>query len=219
MPNTEEQRLDIINICNMFLVDILNSFEQTDHTPEGRMIAQLKWLKERAENHSLSLPVDPDMLSTLRRVFLDGELCYLASSPDKKYEEIEKHLARLINLTKKSALLLKVDYYPYAIRCLDALIKQFKIAKRPLDKYEQGLIDELIQTKQSLASQKIEPPLKSYVPDYPNFIEVDFIMDTTDYDLPKAKQIFKMVNKLIFSGVRPDTWITPKDADKETSDL
>jgi len=42
MPNTEEQRLDIIDNCTILLQDILRPFDQTDGTPEGRIITQLK---------------------------------------------------------------------------------------------------------------------------------------------------------------------------------
>lgn len=101
MPNTEEQRLDVIENCDILLQTILKPFAQADDTPEGRMIAQLKWLKERAENRDLPLPVNPDMLSTLLRVYVDGELCRHASSPNKAWEEVEIHLERLIGLTKK----------------------------------------------------------------------------------------------------------------------
>jgi len=69
MPNTEEQRTDIIENCNI----LLNKFadhEQTDSTPEGRLIAQLNWLKERAINHDL--PLDKVSVSTLAYIYTDG---------------------------------------------------------------------------------------------------------------------------------------------------
>ena len=47
MPNTEEQRLDLIENCNILLNGILKPFDTTDDTPEGRMITQCRWLKER----------------------------------------------------------------------------------------------------------------------------------------------------------------------------
>ncbi|HFB63996.1 MAG TPA: hypothetical protein ENJ60_00510 [Aeromonadales bacterium] len=57
MVDTEEQRLDIIKNCNLLLDGYLSHFKQTDDSPQGRMSTQLKWLKERAENHDLPLPV------------------------------------------------------------------------------------------------------------------------------------------------------------------
>jgi len=142
MPNTEEQRLDVIDNCTILLQGILRPFYQTDGTPEGRMIAQLKWLKERAENHDLPLPVDRDMLSTLRYVYTNGELCRHASSQEKVQEEVEIYLDRLMQLTKNAKLLLKPPYYPYAIRYIDALLRLLKTAPRPLSQYEQGSIAE-----------------------------------------------------------------------------
>lgn len=219
MPNTEEQRLDVIENCNILLSTVLHSFVQTDDTPEGRMIAQLKWLKERAETHLLTLPVDPDMLSTLRRVYVDGELCRHASSSDKIHEEIEIYMDRLIELTKKAALLLKPEYYQYAIRCINALIKILKAANRQLDKYEQGLIRELMQLKDALSELKIEPPLKGFLPDYPNFRKVYSIAGSSTEDLPNGERLTKVVANLLFEGVRPNTWITPEVAEKETATL
>ncbi|MGR5150175.1 hypothetical protein ACQKP8_26965, partial [Photobacterium alginatilyticum] len=73
MTTTSEQHLDIIDNCNL-LLNKFAGFDSTDNTPEGRMIAQLTWLKERAENHDLPLPVKPEMLGTLRYIYMDGTL-------------------------------------------------------------------------------------------------------------------------------------------------
>jgi len=45
------------------------------------------------------LPVDEDMLSTLRYVFTNGELCRHASSREKVHKEIDIYMRRLIHLT------------------------------------------------------------------------------------------------------------------------
>jgi hypothetical protein len=125
----------------------------------------------------------------------------------------------VIELTKKAAFLLKVEYYPYAIRCIDALIKTLKAAHRPLDKYEQGLIGELMQIKNALANRKIEPPLNGFLPNYPNFRKVYSITGSSTEDLPNGERLTKIVARLIFEGVRPDTWITAEAAEKETAVL
>ncbi len=69
MPDTEEQRLDIIENCNYLLDGFLTEFNQTDNTPQGRMITQCLWFKERAQNHDLSLPVAENKLGSLLRGF------------------------------------------------------------------------------------------------------------------------------------------------------
>src|SRR5690606_7364104 len=107
MPNTNEQRLDIIKNCNHLLNGVLKPFEQTDSTSEGRMISQLKWLKERAENHDLPLPVNPDHLSTLRYVYTNGEICHLEKDPFRVFGEIELPMNKLMCLAKNGELLLK----------------------------------------------------------------------------------------------------------------
>ena len=217
MPNTDEQRLDIIANCEILLNTILKPFEQTDATPEGRMIAQLKWLKERAQNHDLALPVPGELLSTLRRVHLDGDLCRHASSPDKERGEVEIHLYRLIKLAKNGELLLKPPYYPYAVRCTDALLRLMRGATRPLSAEEQGGIAELTGLKERLAAGQIEPPLLNYLPDYPDFREVYQLSESTVDDLPNGKVLCERVADLIFEGVRPDSWLTPEAAERETA--
>lgn len=220
MPNTEEQRLDIIDNCTILLQGILRPFDQTDGTPEGRMIAQLKWLKERAENHALPLPVDRDMLSTLRYVYTNGELCRHASSQEKVQEEVEIYLDRLMQLTKNAKLLLKPPYYPYAIRYIDALLRLLRTAPRPLSQYEQGSIAELGQFKQLLAEGKIEPPLESVFPKYPNFGKAyDILTGNSIDDLPKGKLLANTVENMLFNGIRPDFWLTPEAADRDTANL
>ena len=219
MPNTEEQRLDIIENCAILLDGILKPFEPSNDTPEGRMIYQCRWLKERAENHDLPLPVDRGMLATLLYVYTNGEICHLASSQKKVHEEVEIFMDRLIDLTKNARLLLKPPYYPYAIRMIEALINLLRYAPRALDQYEQGLIGELETLKQLLTEGKIEPPLMSYMPGYPNFIEVEGIQRITIDDLPDGKYLYRTVANLIFEGIRPDTWRTPEEADRITRGL
>ena len=98
MPNTEEQRLDLIEQCDVLLNGLLASFDPIDETPEGRMITQLKWLKERADNHDLRLPVDPVYLSTIRYIYTNGDLCHHASAPDKAWEEIYPSLFKILDI-------------------------------------------------------------------------------------------------------------------------
>jgi len=214
MPNTEEQRLDLIENCNILLNGILKPFDTTDDTPEGRMITQCRWLKERAENHDLPLPVDRGKLGSLLYIYTNGEL-FTAAIPDKEVYAAEINMQRIISLAKKGKLLMKPAYTSYALRSIDALIKLLKTAPRPLNQYEQGLIPDLKEIKQHLDEGKIEPPLGAYMPKYPNFIEVE----DSIRDIPNGKDYFYTVSDLIFNGVRPDAWLTPEDADRDTRNL
>ncbi len=221
MPSTNEQRLDIIENCN-HLLNKLQGYEQTDSTPEGRMISQLKWLKERAENHDLPLPVDPVMLSTLRYILVDGGISHLASNPDYDnsfYSEIELPMRRLIRLTKEGQLLLKPAYHPYAMRYLNTLLSILQQSPRPLDQYEQGLIDEVKHLQQILADPNAVLPLMTYMPDFENFIDVRANHVSVSDLAENGKHLFQTVNNLMFNGVRPDSWLTPEDADRETANL
>ena len=62
----------------------------------------------------------------------------------------------------------------------------------------------------------------SYLPEYPNFNKIDGLIRYK----PKVyiasehqKKITKMIADLLFEGVRPDSWLTPEDADRETRNL
>ncbi len=214
MPNTEEQRLDLIENCTLLLKGPLKPFSQTDNTAEGRMITQCRWLKERAENHDLPLPVNRGKLGSLPYIYTNGEL-YTGSIPKEEVDAAEVFMQRIIRLAKKGQLLAKPPYIPYALRSIDALIKVLETAPRSLSQYEQGLIPDLKQLRQLLDEGKIEPPLGAYMPQYPNFIEVEDSIE----DIPNGEDYFYTVSDFIFNGVRPDSWLTPEDADRETRHL
>jgi len=214
MPNTEEQRLDIIENCTLLLDGILKPFEQTDDTPEGRMITQLKWLKERAENKDLALPVDRGKLASLLYIYTNGDITHLARSKDTVREDVEIYMNRLISLANKGALLNKSPYYPMAITLIDALIHLLHTATRPLTINETRLDTELETLKQLLAEGKIEPPLMSYLPNYFNFNEVNMYKVSLE-DQPNGKYLVKTIANLIFNGIRPDTWLIPEAAQKD----
>jgi len=214
MPNTEEQRLDLIENCTLLLEGPLKPFNQTDNTPEGRMITQCKWLKERAENHDLPLPVKEGKLGSLLYIYTNGDL-FTADSTKEEIHDTEVIMKRIISLAYKGCLLAKPPYTPYALRCIDALVKLLETAPRPLNQYEQGLIPDLKQLRQLLDEGKIEPPLGAYGRTYPNLNK----SGSTIKDIPNGKKYLRRVINFIFNGVRPDTWLTSEDADREIRNL
>ncbi len=214
MPNTEEQRLDLIENCTLLLEGPLKPFSQTDNTAGGRMITQCQWLKERAENHDLPLPVKERKLGSLLYIYTNGEL-FTADSTKEEIHDTEVKMQRIIRLAYKGQLLTKSPYIPYALRSIDALITLLETAPRPLNQHEQGLIPDLQQLRQLLEDGKIEPPLGAYKPHYPNFIKVENSIE----NIPSGKSYFYTVSDFIFNGVRPDAWLTPADADRETQNL
>ncbi|MFW5444396.1 MAG: hypothetical protein ACKE51_08835 [Methylococcaceae bacterium] len=221
MPNTIEQRLDLLDNCDILLKK-LEGFEQIDETPEGRMLAQLNWLKERAENNDLTLPIHEDTLTTLRYIYADGGLSHLASDPKDMAcinLEIKKPMNRLLSLTWEAKLLLKPEYYPYAMHYIDALLETLIQPIRPLDQYEHGLINELRQLRKILEENIIELPLMSYMPGYPNFIEVDGYPKVSIADLPNGEYLYKTISNFMFNGVRPDSWFELYNAEYEAKRL
>lgn len=181
------------------------------------MIAQLKWLKEHAARNDLSLPVDPAKLGTLRYVLLDSLLLRHASSPANADKEIDVPLVRLWKLTYKGQLLLKPAFYPYALRCTDALLVLLRSLPRSQGGAEQGAVKELSDLRNGIAGATLEPPVGAYFPRYPHLGEA-FGMERSPLNaIPENKALIRTVCDLIFEGVRPDTWVTPADADRETA--
>lgn len=216
MSMTSEIYRDITETCDI-LLGLLKDFEAENDAPEGRMIYQCRWLKEQAAANTLALPAE-DFVHTLNYVSAEKLLSQLASSDENYRGEIGIYLYRLGYLVEKN-LLLKPTYYPYALRMIEALINLLRYAPRALGQYEQGLIGELETLKQLLAEGKIEPPLMSYLPEYPNFREVRSFAGNSIDDLPDGKYLCETVANLLFEGIRPDTWRTPEDADRLTCNL
>ncbi len=221
MPDTEEQRLDLIENCERLLEGILSEFSQTDNTPQGRMITQCKWLKERAENHDLPLPLKRGKLGSLLYIYTNGEMFNIDLAVKDRiaknydFNEVEIYMGKLIELANEGHLLTKPPYTPYALHSIDALIKLLETAPRPLNQYEQGLIPDLKQLRQLLDEGKIVPPLGAYGRTYPNLNK----SGSTIKDIPNGKKYLRRVINFIFNGVRPDSWLTPEDADRETRGL
>ena len=216
MSKKSEIYQDINEHCDIIL-KLLKDYEADNDTPEGRMVYQCRWLKEQVSANTLQLPTE-DYVHTLKYVSAEQLLHHLASSEENYRREIGIYLYRLVKLVKNK-LLLKPSYYTYTIKMIESLIKVLKNAERNLEEYETGFIDELSILKNLITEGKIEPPLMSYIPDFPNFIEVEGIKRITIDDLPKGKELYRAVANLIFEGVRPDTWLTPEDADRETQTL
>ena len=221
MVDTEEQRLDIIKNCNLLIDGYLSHFKQTDDSPQGRMITQLKWLKERAENHDLPLPVPKEKLSSLLYIFTTGEI-YAVYDYEKPIleqfnkETIEKIMDRLITLTEEGGLLTKKEYFPYIVRIIDALILLIEKSDYNLESYKDEFIRDLRDIQKRLNKNDIDPPLGAYKSHYPVFIKVEFIFDM-NYE--KDIKLFRIVSNAIFDGCRPDSWLTQKDADRESQKL
>ncbi len=158
-------------------------------------------------------------LGTLRYIYRDDTLSHHASNREDRaciYSEIELPMRRLLALAREGELLLKREYHPYVLRYIGALLKILQQPKRPLNQYEQGVIAEVKQLSQILTQNQMELPLMSHMPDYPNLIEVNSYVGVSIDDLPNGKHLIKTVDKFMFSGIRPDGWLTPEEADRET---
>lgn len=219
MMSGDERKRDVIEVCNV-LLEKLGDFPQTDSTPEGRMVSQLRWLKERAEAGELDLPVDPRYIGTLRYVYTEGALAGLSESYEEYVREIEVPLYRLMALTKDGSLLAKRSYYPYAARCVNKLVNILTSPQsRTLSPSESAALPELEALKEKLKNEEIEPPVLGWRKSsaFGNFRKVYSLAGSSIDDLPKAKEITRLVVDFVFNGKRPASWDTPEAADQQTA--
>jgi len=216
MSMKEEIYKDITENCNIIL-DLLKNFNAENETPEGRMIYQCNWLKEQIISNSLPLPVE-DFVQTLKYISNEGLLNHLASTKENEWQEIGTTMYRL-NVLVDNKLIIKKSYYRSIIRVINGLIALLCNASRNLDQYELSLTNELENIKNLLSKDKVSLPLESYFPDYPNFREVYSLTGSSIDDLPNGKYLCKTVANSIFEGVRPNTWLTPEDAEQDIKKL
>lgn len=209
MPNTEEQRRDIIDNCNILLNGILAPFTPRVDTAEGRMINQLTWLKIQAENYALPLPVKTPHVSSLRYIYTNGDLRRHEKTKNNAWNEVEIYLDRLLALTSGGQLLFKANYYQHAARCIDILIWHLHHSPRVLSRHERATINELFSLRHDLTHHNITPPLGNH-DDYPSFNLAKYSI----INLPYCKELIKLIHNAVFNGIRPDTWLTPNDAEQ-----
>lgn len=209
---TEEINADIVYYCDSILA-ILKDWETSNDTPPGRIILECLWLKQEIDAKRLTYPDAYEHITSIRHTYVADDML------EEHYEQgIEWFFGRIIDLCNNK-LIIKPPCYPYTIRMIEALINLLNNPGRPLNEYEQGLIPELARLKKLLSEGNIELPLMSYFPDYPNFRKVYRLTKSTIDDLPNGKYLCKAVANLVFEGVRPDTWQTLEDADRETQML
>jgi hypothetical protein len=214
MRQQQDDRLQDIIENSETLLNRLAGYEQIDSTPEGRMISQLKWLRERAKTGQLSLPVEPVYISTLRYVYTNGELSRLAVNRSEYVRSLELPMDRLMALTREGSYLNKREYTPFTVRLIEKLVSILRGAPRPLSSEEKGSIDELNKLKNDLNNGQIQPPLMTWE-GYPNFRKVYRLTRSSLDDLPEGWETCHLVANLIFEGVRPSKWITPAVAEQD----
>jgi len=118
MPNTEEQRLDLIENCTLLLEGPLKPFSQTDNTAKGAWSRSASGFKERAENHDLPLQAKEGKLGSLLYIYTNGEL-FTAKTTKEEIYRVEMIMDRIISLADEGQLLMKPLYSPYALRSME----------------------------------------------------------------------------------------------------
>ncbi|MGF1733454.1 hypothetical protein, partial [Photobacterium kasasachensis] len=118
---------------------------------------------------------------------------------------------RLLSLAKHGRLLIKSEYLKFIPSCIDALLFQLSRSQRKLIPNELAFSEDIKKLKKLISEKKINLPLMSYIPKFKSFIKARSSL----VDIKNIKPLFKIVDDLIFNGVRPDSWLTPDDAERE----
>ncbi|WP_205298631.1 hypothetical protein, partial [Photobacterium alginatilyticum] len=127
------------------------------------------------------------------------------------YWEMEMPMDRLLSLAKHGRLLIKSEYLKFIPSCIDALLFQLSRSQRKLIPNELAFSEDIKQLKKLISGKEIKLPLMSYIPQFKSFIKARSSL----VDIKNIKPLFKIVDDLIFNGVRPDSWLTPDDAERE----
>lgn len=176
------------------LLQLLSTFEETNATPEGRMISQLKWLIDEVKQNRLALPVDQNFTGTLRHVYSEG---YLDDIPEAKLFH-----KRLLKLTDNQ-LLLKEEHVGEVISKITDLQSILDNSPRPLTTAEMKSITDLETLKNMLESSELTPPIEySNWDKFPELREVFSLTGSTIDDIPGAEPLVDDIVYAVFEGVR-----------------
>ena len=212
MPSTEEQRLEVIENCNL-LLERLRGCDTTDDTPEGRIIAQCKWFKERAENYDLPLPVAPEYTGSLRYIYTNGDISHLETDREYYYWNYDVPMQRLIALCYEGELLFKADYFRFLPICIDRLMQRVNAKGAAMHPLEKGLLENLSLLKTMIAKKQIKFPRGGMMPEFKKMANYRFGYEFDD-DTKKEKKLNYAISNMVFRGVRPSEWLTPEDAER-----
>lgn len=179
-----EQYQDIIENCTAYL-KLLKKCKESNDTPEGRLISQLKWLKQEAKAERLPLPVDRVYTSTLRHTYVEFK-SYLAKITPK-WVFYHKRLLKLAN----GRLLSKPEHNHIVQPLLTYLITNL-----PKNKTQVRL--QLIDIEKEILSGA-EFPLNGFP-----YSELGrtFYEDVEINTTPKNIQTMEMIKEYCIEGVR-----------------
>ncbi len=181
-----EQYQDIIDNCEAYLGALQHLYVESNDTPPGRMISQLKWLCQEIQCERLVLPLDRQYYSTLSHVFVEHADIMLVATPLAKV-----YHKRLLNLLD-NRLLVKPEYSHIVLPLLDYLIDRF-------DKDETIYKNKLTELRSLVESSITLFPISRGAF---RILELSFFDSLQLKGIHNGIQTMEMIIEFCFEGVR-----------------
>jgi hypothetical protein len=187
-PGIDEEYADAMERIERLEV-LLRAFPPSNDTREGRMVYQLKWLRQEIEARRLPIPLDRKYWSTLAYLVGEGSIDYLGGATP---------MGELDNILDGVGLL-KKRHYPVIGAMLDDFLDLVRQAPS-LNPIEQKLVDEARLIRLQLAAGALQLPLDES--QYPGWKSI--YLDTPNLErLPDFGNRKAAVEFPLFEGWRP----------------
>ena len=148
-PGIEEEYADAMERI-AFLLDAFKDYPASNDTAHGRVVYQLRWLKQEIEAKRLPVPVHKSWIATL---------CYVVGSCEvDDTKEIAKALGKLTVILQGPGLL-KPRHFPVIAAQIDDLVADIHLFGDPLTPEERQLVTDLEEVAKGIRSGQIIPPL------------------------------------------------------------
>lgn len=148
-PGIEEEYEDAMERI-AFLLDAFKDYPASNETAHGRVVYQLRWLKQEIDAQRLPVPVHKSWI---------GTLCYVVGSCEvDDSKEIAKALGELKRILQGPGLL-KPRHFPVVAAQIDDLVADIHLFGDPLTPDEIKFVADLEDTAKGIRSGQIIPPL------------------------------------------------------------
>lgn len=135
-PGIEEEYADAMERI-AFLLDAFKDYPASNETAHGRVVYQLRWLKQEIDAQRLPVPVHKSWISTL---------CYVVGSCEvDDTKEIAKALGELKRILQGPGLL-KPRHFPVIAAQIDDLVADIRLFGDPLTPDEIKFVADLEDT-------------------------------------------------------------------------
>ncbi|MEA3002763.1 MAG: hypothetical protein QOH81_1551 [Sphingomonadales bacterium] len=174
------------------LLPSLESYPESNDTPEGRVKGILKWLREQVDARKLPIPLDRSWWGSLDYFASSGEL---ASIPGA-----EKALSE-ISLILDGEGLVRPDDYPDVRRLLARFLLAYDEAVRPhITEGQSKFRDELEKIEGQIENEEISLPLdeEGFVERHPPSEWMEPLMEDLALSQEQTQLFFSL-----FAGARP----------------